>query len=122
MSTKEISADPFIKIWKFFTSVRLTIVLLLTLAATSIIGTLIPQNQSPDDYFNAFGAFLYRLFDVLGLFDLYHSWWFQTLMLMLAVNVLVCSLERLSATWQIIFTSRPKFTISRFRRLPQKEE
>lgn len=122
MSTKEISADPFIKIWKFFTSVRLTIVLLLTLAATSIIGTLIPQNQSPDDYFNAFGAFLYRLFDVLGLFDLYHSWWFQTLMLMLAVNVLVCSLERLSATWQIIFTSRPKFNISRFRRLPQKEE
>ena len=122
MSTKEISADPFNKIWKFFASVRLTIVLLLTLAATSIIGTLIPQNQSPDDYVNAFGAFLYRLFDVLGLFDLYHSWWFQTLMLMLAVNVLICSIERLSVTWRIIFDRRPKFNISRFRRLQQQEE
>ena len=122
MSTKEISADPFTKIWKFFASVRLTIVLLLTLAATSVIGTLIPQNQSPGDYVKAFGAFLYRLFDVLGLFDLYHSWWFQTLMLMLAVNVLVCSIERLSATWQIIFDRHPKFNISRFRRLQQQEE
>ena len=122
MSTKEISGDPFTKIWKFFASVRLTIVLLLTLAATSIIGTLIPQNQPPSDYVNAFGAFLYRLFDVLGLFDLYHSWWFQTLMLMLAVNVLVCSIERLSATWQIIFDRYPKFNISRFRRLRQQEE
>jgi cytochrome c biogenesis protein len=121
MSTKEISADPFTKIWKFFASVRLTIVLLLTLAATSIIGTLIPQNQSPNDYVNAFGAFLYRLFDVLGLFDLYHSWWFQTLMLMVAVNVLVCSIERLSATWQIIFTRYPKFNLSRFRRLQSQE-
>lgn len=122
MSTAEISVDPFTKIWKFFASVRLTIVLLLTLAATSIIGTLIPQNQSPNDYFNAFGAFLYRLFDVLGLFDLYHSWWFQTLMLMLAVNVLVCSIERLSVTWQIIFTRHPKFNISRFRRKQHQEE
>ena len=122
MSTKEISADPFTKIWKFFASVRLTIVLLLTLAATSIIGTLIPQNQSPGDYVNAFGAFLSRLFDLLGLFDLYHSWWFQTMMLMLAVNVLVCSIERLSAAWQIIFNRHPKFNISRFRRLQQREE
>jgi cytochrome c biogenesis protein len=122
MSTKEISGDPFTKIWKFFASVRLTIVLLLTLAATSVIGTLIPQNQSQADYVNAFGAFLYRLFDVLGLFDLYHSWWFQALMLMLAVNVLVCSIERLSATWQIIFARHPKFNISRFRRLQQQEE
>ncbi|MGD8523438.1 MAG: cytochrome c biogenesis protein ResB [Desulfobacterales bacterium] len=122
MSTKEIAADPFTKIWKFFASVRLTIVLLLTLAATSIIGTLIPQNQSPDDYVNAFGAFVYRLFDVLGLIDLYHSWWFQTLMLMLAVNVLVCSIERLSVTWRIIFDRHPKFNISRFRRLQQQEE
>ena len=41
---------------------------------------------------------------------------------MLAVNVLVCSIERLSATWQIIFDRYPKFNISRFRRLRQQEE
>ena len=122
MSNRENSDDPFTKIWKFFASVRLTIVLLLTLAATSIIGTLIPQNESPEAYFKAFGAFLYRLFNALGFFDLYHSWWFQTLMLMVALNVLVCSIERLSSTWRIIFPGSPKFNLSRFRRLQQKEE
>ncbi|MGB5751224.1 MAG: cytochrome c biogenesis protein ResB [Desulfobacterales bacterium] len=122
MGNQVIATDPFNKIWKFFTSVRLTIVLLLTLAATSIIGTLIPQNESPQAYLQAFGASLYRFFDLLGFLDLYHSWWFQTLMLLLSLNVLVCSIDRLSATWRIIFPERPKFNLSRFRRLEPKEE
>ncbi len=122
MTNQVIAAGPFSKIWDFFSSVKLTIVLLLSLAATSIIGTLIPQNESPQAYLKAFGAFLYRFFDVLGLFDLYHSWWFQTLMLLLALNVLVCSIDRLSSTWRIIFPERPKFVLSRFRRLEPKEE
>ena len=122
MTKQVIAANPFSKIWDFFSSVKLTIVLLLTLASTSVIGTLIPQNESPQAYLKAFGAFLYRFFDVLGLFDLYHSWWFQTLMLLLALNVLVCSIDRLSATWRIIFPERPKFNLSRFRRLEPKVE
>ena len=122
MTNRERSDDPFTKIWKFFASVRLTIVLLLTLAGTSVIGTLIPQNESPEAYFKAFGAFLYRLFNALGFFDLYHSWWFQTLMLLLVLNIVVCSIERLSSTWRIIFTRNPNFNLARFRRLQQKEE
>ncbi len=122
MSPRETNDGPLTSIWNFFTSVRLTIVLLLTLAATSIIGTLIPQNESPEAYLKAFGPFLYRFFDILGFYDLYHAWWFQTLMLMLALNVLVCSIDRLSATWRIIFPKRPKFNLSRFRNLEKKEE
>ena len=122
MSNQAITADPFSKIWNFFSSVRLTIVLLLSLAATSIIGTLIPQNESPQAYLQAFGASLYRFFDLFGFFDLYHSWWFQALMLLLALNVLICSIDRLSATWRIIFPERPKFNLVRFRRLEPREE
>jgi len=122
MSKRETNDGPLENIWKFFASVRLTIVLLLTLAATSIIGTLIPQNEAPQAYLKAFGAFLYRLFDVLGFLDLYHSWWFQAMMLLLAVNILVCSIDRLTTTWRIIFPGRPKFSLARFRRLEQKEE
>jgi len=122
MSKRETNDGPLENIWKFFASVRLTIVLLLTLAATSIIGTLIPQNEAPQAYLKAFGAFLYRLFDVLGFLDLYHSWWFQAMMLLLAVNILVCSIDRLTTTWRIILPGRPKFSLARFRRLEQKEE
>jgi cytochrome c biogenesis protein len=122
MSKQETTNGPFSAMWKFFASVRLTIVLLLTLAITSIVGTLIPQNQAPEAYFNAFGAFFYRFFNIFGIFDLYHSWWFQTLMLMLTLNVLVCSIERLSSTWRIIFVRLPTFNLSRFRRLEKKEK
>jgi cytochrome c biogenesis protein len=122
MSKRARSDSPLDSVWKFFASVRLTIVLLLTLAITSIIGTLIPQNEAPRAYLEAFGPSLYRFFDLLGLLDLYHSWWYQALMLLLALNILVCSIDRLSATWRIIFPERPKFNLTRFRRIEPKEE
>ena len=65
-------------IFKFFASVRLTVTVLLTLAATSVIGTVIPQNQNMDAYLHTYGQNMYRLFSVLDMFDMYHSWWFQS--------------------------------------------
>ena len=121
MKDNEVSADTIQSIWKFFASLRLTLIVLLTLAVTSVIGTLIPQNQSPADYFRAYGEFLYRLFDVLDLFDMYHSWWFQVLMLLLTINVLVCSVDRLSTTWRIIFARDPRYSADRFRRRQNRQ-
>jgi len=97
-------------------------VLLLSIAATSIIGTIIPQNENPAAYFRAYGEFLYKLFDALEIFDMYHSWWFQFLILMLTMNIFVCSIDRLSATWKIVFSKNPSFNLSRFRKLADKEE
>ncbi len=101
---------------------RLTIVLLLSLAVTSIIGTLIPRNESPENYLKAFGERLYRVFDILDIFDMYHSVWFQALLLLLTINIVVCSIDRLSTTWKIIFVKNPKFNVSRFRNRKDKLE
>jgi cytochrome c biogenesis protein len=109
------------RVWNFFTSIRLTVVLLISLAATSIVGTLIPQNENPAAYVQAFGEFASQLFSVLGLFDMYHSWWFQTLILLLTANIVVCSIDRLSATWKIIFAKNPSFNASRFSNLKNNE-
>ena len=91
--------------------------MLVALALTSMIGTLIPQNESPATYIQAYGEFAYRLLSVLNVFDMYHSWWFRVLLLMLAANVVVCSIDRLSATWRIIFPKSVKFSAGRFRKL-----
>ena len=117
MKPKEIERDPLKAnaLWKFFTSVKLTVVLLLTLAATSIIGTVIPQNETPQAYREAFGDFFFRLFDVLDIFDMYHSWWFQLLLLFLTLNVVVCSVDRLKSTWKIIFVKNPTFNLDQYR-------
>jgi cytochrome c biogenesis protein len=97
MSSSEVKSDlsPLNQLWKTFASVKLTIGLLLTLAATSIIGTLIPQNETPVAYVQAFGEFLYRLFALLGLFGL-------------------------QATWKILFVRHPRFNIARYRQFKNK--
>ena len=106
----------FNALWKFLASVQLTVVVLLSLASTSIIGTLIPQNESPVAYFKAFGPYGYRLLEALDVFDMYHAWWFQLLLLLLVANILVCSIDRLTATGRIIFTRRPEYRAERFRK------
>lgn len=90
-------------------------VLLLSLATTSIVGTIIPQNENPADYFQAYGEFLYRLLNVFDLFDMYHAWWFQLLIVLLTLNIVVCSIDRLSTTLKIVFIKNPPFVLSRFR-------
>ncbi len=112
----------FSRAWNFFASIRLTVVLLLSLAVTSIVGTVIPQNQSPAAYFHEYGEFFYKIFSALNIFDMYHSWWFQVLLLTLTVNVIVCSLNRLPTTWKIVFVKIPPFNVSKFRSLSNKEE
>jgi cytochrome c biogenesis protein len=115
MLKSETSPDPKNRIWMFFASVKLTVALLLTLAVTSVIGTLIPQNENPAAYIDAYGENLYRIFSFLNFFDMYRSWWFQLLIICLTINVVVCSLERLPKTWRIVSVKVPPFNVDRFR-------
>ncbi len=120
--TNPVSAGGlFSKIWDFFSSVKLTIVILLSLAATSIVGTLIPQNEDPAAYFQAFGVYLFRLFNILDLFDMYHSWWFQLLLILLTINIVVCSIDRMSSNRRLLFAKNPSFKLPRFRNIKRKE-
>jgi cytochrome c biogenesis protein len=102
------------KIWKDFTSVKLTVTLLLILAITSIIGTLIPQAGNPQEYVAKYGEALYRLLTVLDLFDMYHSWWFRLLIVLLALNIIICSVDRLPAVWKIVFIKKANFNPNQF--------
>jgi len=109
-------------IWKLFTSVKLSVILLLTLAGTSVIGTLIPQKQDPEKYYGAYGDFWYRFLETLHVFDMYAAPWFQLLLVMITINIIICSTERLSANWRIIFVKTPNFSLSRFRGLSDAVE
>ncbi len=95
--------------------------MLLTLAGTSIIGTLIPQNESAAAYTQAYGSFLYKLFSVLDLFDMYHSWWFLLLLLALTINIIVCSIDRFPAAWKIVSRKNKGIKAGRFRKLPNRK-
>jgi cytochrome c biogenesis protein len=121
--TKSSNPDDFMhQLWNFFASVKLSVVILLSLAMTSVIGTVIPQNESPILYHRKFGDVLFNIFDTLDIFDMYHSWWFRFLLCILTINIIVCSINRLSSTWKVIFPKKPSFNISRFRKAKNRQE
>jgi len=110
------------QLWNFFASVKLSVVILLSLAVTSVIGTVIPQNADPMLYHQKFGDVLFNLFSVLDIFDMYHSWWFRFLLSMLTINIIICSINRLKATWKIIFPKQTSFKVNRFRKAKNRED
>ncbi len=88
-------------LWRLFSSVRLTLVLLILLAAASIIGTLVPQGRGAVEFARQLSPGMLKVFTGLQLFDVYHSWWFRILVAGLALNLVVCSLNRLPSTLKL---------------------
>ena len=99
------------QVWDFFCSLKLTLFLLITLAITSIIGTVIPQYPNIDErYWATISAGRKALYEKLGFFDMYHSWWFLALLALFCINLIACSIKRLPHVFK--FVSEPATTIS----------
>lgn len=90
------------KIWNFFSSVKVGIALIIINLIAASIGTILPQEfyisvgtdaekkQYYSDVYGWFGEIYYAL----GLSDLYSSLWFQILVLMLGVSIIIASIDR----------------------------
>jgi len=92
-------------LYDLFRSLKLTIFLFILLAILSIIGTLITQNATRSDYIQRYGLGLYEVLNFFNLFDMYHSWWFSAILLLLVINLIFCSINRFPGVWSQI--SRP---------------
>ena len=89
--------NPF---WSFFASVYLTITLLVFTVVLSIVGTFIPQQDAAREFAQGIPPGLASFLQTMQVFDLFHSVWFFLLMLLLSLNLIVCSLNRWSLTWK----------------------
>jgi cytochrome c biogenesis protein len=79
--------------YRELSSTHLTLVLLILLIACMLLGTIFPQGGSPDEYALAFGEARARWFTRLGLFDIFHSWYFLLLGGIFFLNIVFCSIE-----------------------------
>ena len=105
-------------LWSFLSSVRLTLGLLIVLAVTSIFGTVIPQQEGAMALAERLSPGLVHLLSSLQLFDMYHSLWFRLIIGTLALNLIICSLDRFPAAWKR-FQAAPKLERSKpFEGLP----
>jgi cytochrome c biogenesis protein len=87
-------------------SLTVTIALLILVAALSVIGTVIPQNASEQEYLRLYSKETLYLFKGLGLLDMYHSWWFVGVLILLVINLIACSLKRLPGVWRQVREAR----------------
>ena len=71
-------------------SIKLAVVLLTAITIACIVGTLIQQDSGMQPQQG-----VYAVLAKLGLTDLYHSWWFLTMLTMLLLNIVVCVFSRL---------------------------
>lgn len=95
-------------LWRVFVSLRLTITLLLSLTALSVAGTLIAQQgQTQVPIESLYAPQTLKWLVRLGLTDIFHSAFFVALLLMLAMNLLACSIERLPKVWRDAFHVAP---------------
>lgn len=90
MSVNRIHLKPQSRLWKTLTSIRLTVFVLLILAAVAIIGTVIPQGKPPDLYLKLYGKGWGELLWAGGFTHVYFSPWFLVPLGLLTLNVCAC--------------------------------
>ncbi len=77
-------------LFDLLSSMRFAISLLTILAIASIIGTVLKQNEPYVNYRVEFGDFWFSVFELLGLFDVYHSVWFLAILAFLVLSTCLC--------------------------------
>jgi cytochrome c biogenesis protein len=97
-------------LWEFFCSLKLTLFLLISLALTSIIGTVLPQGALPPEYVASISPSKLQIYSKLGFFDMYHSWWFIALLYVFSLNLVSCSIKRLPHVFK--FISEPALVLA----------
>jgi len=122
--------DLYDAIWDLFTSIYLAIAIIITLAVSALVGSLLIQPVQTLDprlitdplQHQAFLEFARERYgflagplapqwlrdltvhalDALGMFDIFNAGWFRVLLLVLACNVTMCTLERLEPVWRTL--------------------
>lgn len=119
--SKPKSAPIINRIIDFLSSVRFGVALLCVLVILSMAGMLIIQQNV--DGFEAWYASLTPAEKIvgsyLGVFDIYYSWYFNLILLILSLNIVLASIDRFPGAWK--FISSPKLDASRKWLLGQKQ-
>ena len=121
VSAKRKNASPVDRVLNFLSSVRFGVVLLCILVALSLVGMLIVQQNVNgfDSFYASLTPAEKTVYSALGIFDIYHSWYFNFLLLVLSLNIVLASIDRFPSAWSYIKT--PKTGATREWLLRQKQ-
>jgi len=111
-------------LWAFLASVKLALFTFFTLAAASIIGTVLPQGSEFHRFVHSRGwsPATEKVLQVLGLDDMYHSWWFVGLLSLFSINLIVCTIDRLPNILRLVRLDNLALGVDRIVKMPQRRE
>lgn len=87
------------KVWDFFCSVKLAVVIILLLVVACILGTVILQEKTMDEYTAKYGYALAAFFRITELTNVFYSYWFAFLLILLCANLICCTIKRWKNTF-----------------------
>ena len=92
--------------------VRFGVVLLVLLAGACVVGMLVMQVNMDgfDKYYAALTPSQRLLYGALGFFDIYHTWYFNAMLLVLSLNIILSSIDFFPKAWT--YVSRKKLDAS----------
>jgi cytochrome c biogenesis protein len=106
MASGQSSIDKFLQ---FFSSLKCGLLLLGLLGLATISGTLILQRPMAQEgqIEQVYAPQVVSLLNAIGLFDVFHTWWFILLLGLLGANITLASIERFPQVWRLYV--RPHF-------------
>jgi cytochrome c biogenesis protein len=95
------------RFYKTFSNLRTGIILLILVVIGAALGTFILQRPTTElsKLQAAYSPQTLQILDRIGLTDVFHSWWFITLLTLLSLSIVFVSLERFPNAWR--FYARP---------------
>lgn len=105
------------KIWNFFSSVKVGVMLIVIALIASGLGTIFPQEMFiPPEAENRDPAFFYedwyglpgKIYYQLGFHELYSSWWYMILIALIGISLVICSIDRFVPLYRALKIQQPK--------------
>ncbi len=106
-------------LWGFFSDVRVGVGLLVLIAVLTMVGTFLPQVSGGADelshYVETIGRDRAALYNKLDLFDLYNSWYFNGILGLMCLALVIVSLDRFPKHWKLFRQWQPAPSDQKFR-------
>ncbi len=112
------------RLFAFFASLKLTVVILTVLLLGLLVGMFWDQTLTLEEHLISYSktSVFAQFFIFFELDDVFHSWWFSIIVLLLALNLIACSIERLPKIWIDIHHPERILTERLLKKLPHQVE
>ncbi len=107
------------RIWRFFSSVKVAVNLIIFTLLLSSVGTIFPQEStlitidgfkeiSPEEYYSSTYGAAGELYYAFGFSHTYSSWWLTLLLILIGTSLVICSLDRILPLYRALSKQQAK--------------